>query len=98
MKWVADKLQAGETVTFRPRGNSMDPLVKNGQEVTVSPITDDTKIEVDSIVLCKVAGRILLHKVLALGTSGFLIGSHKGSTNGWTRTLYGVLTAKGDVK
>lgn len=93
MKWVADKLQAGETVTFRPRGNSMDPLIKNGQEVTVEPITSDTEIRVDSIVLCKVKGRILLHKVLAIGSSGFQIGSHKGFVNGWTRTLFGILSA-----
>lgn len=95
MNWVADKLLGGEEVTFRPRGNSMDPLVKNGQEVTVSPIAEDTKIEVGSILLCKVRGRVLLHKVLALGPSGFLIGSNKGLTNGWTRTVYGILTAKG---
>lgn len=94
MQWIADKLREGKAVTFRPRGNSMDPLIKNGQEVTVSPIADDTKIEVDSILLCRVRGRVLLHKVLALGDSGFLIGSHRGAINGWTRTIYGIVTAK----
>jgi hypothetical protein len=96
MKWVADKLSAGETVTFRPRGNSMIPLIKSGQEVTVAPITDAVKIEPDSIVLCRVKGRIYLHKVLAVGDNGFLIGNNRGHTNGWTRTLYGYLVSKGE--
>lgn len=81
-------------MTFRPRGNSMDPLVKNGQEVTVSPLTAEMVIGEGSIVLCKVKGKIFLHKVLAVGDNGFLIGNNKGHTNGWTRTVYGLLTAR----
>lgn len=94
MKWVADKLQLGETVIFRPRGNSMDPLIKNGQQVTVSPIKEDTVIELGSVVLCKVKGKIFLHKVISVGDNGFLIGNNKGHTNGWTRAIFGIVTAK----
>lgn len=74
----------------------MDPLVKNGQEVTLAPITAGVVIEPDSVVLCKVKGRIYLHKVLAVGDNGFLIGNNRGHTNGWTRTLYGYLVSKGE--
>lgn len=90
MKWVADKLQAGEIVVFRPRGNSMEPLIKSGQEVTLAPHNGDP-IDVGDVVLCRVAGNIYLHKVLAVGDRGFLIGNNKGRQNGWTKTIYGVM-------
>lgn len=88
MTWVADKLQNGETVTFCPRGHSMEPLIKDGQEVTVAPLRPDMTIYPGMIVLCKVK-HFYLHKVLAVGPRGFLIGNNKGHTNGWTRKLYG---------
>ena len=93
MKWVADKLLAGKIVVFRPRGNSMDPLIKSGQEVTLAPANGDP-IYVDDIVLCRVAGNIYLHKVLAIGDRGFLIGNNKNHINGWTKTVYGVMVKR----
>lgn len=97
MKHVVEKLQNGETVTFNPKGNSMVPLIKSGQEVTVSPLSDDLlPIEVDDIVMCKVKGKLFLHKVYAIGSDGaFLIGNNKGFKNGWTRTIYGKVTKIG---
>lgn len=89
MKHIAEKLQAGETVTFRPRGKSMDPLVKDNQEVTVVPWDGKAYLAVGTVVLCKVAGRIYLHKIIAVGDRGYLIGNNRGHQNGWTRTIYG---------
>lgn len=92
MKYVADQLQEGKTVTFNPRGNSMMPRIKSGQDVTVAPV--DTKdVNVGDVVLCKVAGKIFLHLVKAIdNTKGFQIGNNKGHINGWTRTIYGKAT------
>lgn len=99
MKWVAEKLIAGETVTFKPRGKSMEPLIRDGQEVTVVP-WDGSPLPTGSVVLCQVMGRIYLHKIIAvrfdmrgtdLTATSYLIGNNKGRTNGWTRTIFGVL-------
>lgn len=92
MKYVADQLQEGKTVTFNPRGNSMMPRIKSGQDVTVAPV-DAKDVNVGDVVLCKVAGRIFLHLVKAIdNTKGFQIGNNKGHINGWTRTIYGKAT------
>ena len=92
------KLQAGETVQFRPRGTSMSGRIESGQLVTVAPVTADTKVEYGDIVLCKVVGRQFLHLVKAkaekYGVPMYKIGNNKGFTNGWTMkdTIYGIVT------
>jgi hypothetical protein len=96
-----EKLKAGETVQFRPRGNSMEPLVKNGALVTVSP-----KIGFPSpgaIVLCKVSGAQYLHLIHSTeyeygsGKSEYRvqISNNKGRINGWTsiKNVYGIVVA-----
>ncbi len=53
MSWalhLVEKLKLGESVTFNPRGNSMSPLIKSGEEVTVSPVIN-SNIKVRDIVL-----------------------------------------------
>ncbi len=75
------KLKAGETVSFRPHGNSMQPKINNGQLCTVIPIEDE--ISPGEIVLCKVRGRQFLHLVKAVRGNQFQIGNNKGRINGW---------------
>lgn len=92
------KLQSGEVVTFRPRGNSMTPRVKSGALVTVEPITDFSTIKLGDIVLCKVSGAEYLHLVKGIrereGIPFLMIGNNKGGINGWTpqRHVYGKCT------
>lgn len=82
-----ERLSNGEIVTIRPRGNSMHPLIKSGQEVTLSPDVSDIKVE--DVVLCKVNGKQYLHLVKAVDTNGrYLIGNNKGNINGWTVQVY----------
>ncbi len=86
-------LQRGQTVKFRPHGNSMQPRIESGQLVTVSPFNGSP--EVGSIVLCKVEGRQWLHLVTAVGSDGRAqIGNNKGHVNGWcsTANIYGIVT------
>lgn len=94
MKHVADKLEQGEVVTFAPKGNSMLPLIRSGQTVTVSPVLSKDQLKVDDIVLCRVKGKYYLHKIYAVdsGTGRYLIGNNRGYKNGWTSTIYGVVT------
>ena len=89
MNWqqhIAD-LKAGKTVTFRPSGNSMEPIINSGDLVKVVPIADYAKIRKDDIVFCKVKGHHYVHLVTAtlqkMNGRRFQIGNNKGHTNGW---------------
>ncbi len=90
MGWATSyiaELQAGKTVQFRPRGRSMTGRVNDGQLVTVEPLKGLPAI--GDVVLCRVNGSEFLHLVKAVQGDRVLIGSNRGSTNGWTRAIYG---------
>ena len=100
MKNVVDKLKLGETVTFRPRGNSMSPKIKDKEEVTVIPVKKE--LNTGDVVLCKVKGRYLLHlirsvKILKNGKKRFLICNNRGKINGWIG-LNAIFGVKNNVK
>lgn len=93
MSWATQhiaKLQNGETVKFRPRGNSMSGKIESGQLCTVEPVAPDTLAKGD-IVLCKVKGSHYLHLVKAIQGKRFQIGNNRGKINGWISesSLYG---------
>lgn len=87
-KYIEDLL-GGKCVSFRPRGNSMTPLIKSGDLIHVHPDVNDLKI--DDIVLCKVRGNQYLHLVKAVTKDKVLIGNNHGKINGWTprNCIYG---------
>jgi len=85
MGWASGyitKLQAGETVSFRPRGHSMSPRIESGQLCTVSPV-DPATLQAGDIVLCKVRSAEYLHIVKAIQGDRFQIGNNRGFINGW---------------
>ena len=85
MGWASghiEKLRAGETVTFRPRGHSMTGKIESGQLCTVVPV-DPVTLAVGDIVLCKVKGREYLHLVKAIQGPRIQIGNNRGRINGW---------------
>lgn len=87
-------LRAGNTVRFRPHGNSMQPRIESGQLVTVEPVF--RPIVPGDIVLCKVEGRQWLHLVSAVGSDGrYQISNNKGHVNGWCteQNVFGIVTA-----
>lgn len=77
------RLRAGETVSFRPRGNSMVGRIESGQLCTVAPVLDHGALRSDDIVLCKVRGAEYLHLIKAVNGGRYLIGNNHGGTNGW---------------
>lgn len=99
--YINDLKDGAETVTFRPKGNSMVPLIHSGDKVTVQTLLVDANSkeasEVDwskllkkgDIVLCKVNGQHYLHKVLAITSHSVMIGNNRGNVNGWTSKIYG---------
>lgn len=96
MGWASGhiaKLQAGETVSFRPRGQSMRGKIRSGQLCTVEPLTDEHTLKKGTIVLCKVRSSEYLHLIKGTRGSQFLIGNNVGGTNGWIsrHAIFGVL-------
>jgi hypothetical protein len=86
MGWAThyiNKLQAGETVSFRPRGASMKGKIESGQLCTVTPV-DGSTLAVGDIVLCKVRGNEYLHLIKAINGPRFQIGNNRGLVNGWS--------------
>jgi hypothetical protein len=93
MGWASyyiERLKDGETVSFRPRGNSMAGKIDSGQLCTVVPIVA-SQLAVGDIVLCKVKGQEYLHLVKAIQGDRFQIGNNKGRINGWVsaNSIYG---------
>jgi len=60
----------------------MTGKIESGQRCTVEPV-DSSKLEVGSIVLCRVKGSEYLHLVKAIDGDRFLIENNRGGTNGW---------------
>jgi hypothetical protein len=94
MEWATQyiaQLRDGETVQFRPRGNSMTGKIESGQLCTVEPIDDSAALRVGDIVLCKVNGCQYIHLIKAIQGPRFQIGNNRGRINGWitANSIYG---------
>lgn len=98
MSWATPHIKALETqdtVRFRPKGNSMVPLIRSGELVTVEKFDNTYKawknLKRGDIVLCKVNGKQYLHLVLSVDADmdRAQIGNNKGHVNGWTYNIYG---------
>ena len=87
------KLLRGETVSCRPRGNSMKGKIESGNLCTLLPITKDP-VKGD-IVLCKVKGQQYLHLISAVRKNQFQISNNRGKVNGWVglNNIYGILVS-----
>ncbi|GGN61882.1 hypothetical protein GCM10010112_19470 [Actinoplanes lobatus] len=90
---VAARVAQGQAAEFRPRGNSMVPLVGSGDPVRVEPVRPET-VEVGDIVLARVAGTTYLHLVSAVdhARKRVQISNNRGRVNGWTShaRVYGI--------
>jgi hypothetical protein len=94
MGWASQyiaSLRNGQTVSFRPRGNSMSGKIESGQLCTVVPIKDASELAVGNIVLCSVRGNHYLHLIKAIQGKRFQIGNNRGGINGWigANSIYG---------
>lgn len=83
---AVDKLCGGaDEVTVKPRGNSMTPRIKSGQEVLIEAV-DPASVRVGDVVLCRVRGVIRLHLVTGIDPLNrrVCISNNHGHVNGWT--------------
>jgi hypothetical protein len=100
MGWASghiERLRNGETVSFRPRGNSMKGKIESGQLCTVEPAAPGS-LTVGDIVLCKVRGREYLHLIKAVQGQRFQIGNNRGRINGWVsgEAIFGLCVKVGE--
>lgn len=92
---ILDRLAKGETIYgYCESGNSMTPLISHREPVDLSPV-DTSKLEVDDIVLAKVAGRFYMHKITAIKDGRVQIGNNHGHINGTTslNKVYAIVSA-----
>lgn len=91
---LAAQCRAGETVSFRPHGNSMLPRIKSGQKVTVTPVPECGEIEKGDIVFCKVRGSYYVHLCTARKGDQYQISNNHGHVNGWVgpNSVFGKVT------
>lgn len=94
--WAAARalVAGGRNVEYSEGGNSMLPLIKSRQPVTLSPV-DATKLEKGDIVLVKVNRNVYTHLVKGVRVGQVLIGNNHGRINGWTSlaNVFAIVTA-----
>ncbi|MFE7463432.1 S26 family signal peptidase [Streptomyces sp. NPDC057499] len=83
---MAGRVAGGATVTFRPSGSSMVPLIRSRRQVIVAPV-DPSKVEVGDIVLARVAGTVYLHLVSSVDLAGKRV--QISNNRGWPRSSPG---------
>ena len=76
------ELHLGKPVIIYPRGNSMTPRIKSGDQCRVRPLEDNEPTKGD-IVLCRVNRKEYLHLVISVRKESYQIGNNHGRTNGW---------------
>ena len=93
LQMLISRLEAGEKVENKEGGNSMLPLIKSKQPVTIEAV-DTSKLEKGDIVYVKVHGRVYTHLITALKAGEVQIGNNHGGINGWTKldNVYGIIT------
>lgn len=80
---TAEHLKNGEVCKVIGFGQSMYPILKSGQPVICEPVTEETDLKKNDIVLCKVKGKYYLHKISAIKNGvSYQISNNHGHVNG----------------
>lgn len=93
--FIANMLQEGKTIEkYKEVGNSMLPILKSRQPVTLKPVTSETNLKKDDIVFCKVKGNYHTHKISKIRGKQFQISNNRGFINGWITKdkIFGIVT------
>lgn len=77
-------------------GESMKPILNDGEYGIVYPIDSLDDVKVGDAVLCEVDGYLMTHMVIVKSESNsktpyFLIGSSHMQLYGWTNKIYGIV-------
>lgn len=87
------ELKKGKEIARFEFGDSMHPILKNGEYGVVVPI-DIYEVNVGDAVLCEVNGQLMTHMVAMISESSYdgryvLIGNTWMQFYGWTNKVYG---------
>ena len=87
------ELKKGNEIARFEFGNSMHPILKNGEYGVVIPI-DINQVNIGDAVLCEVNGYLMTHMVVMSSDSAkdgryVLIGDTSMNCYGWTNKVYG---------
>src|SRR5438132_4971993 len=64
---IEDALATGTLVRFRAEGTSMYPTIRDGEAITIAPISVDAVVPGD-VLLCRHDTRLLAHRVVGVTT------------------------------
>lgn len=82
--YVAGLLREGKTIErYKEAGNSMLPIIKSNQPVTLEPVREDTELKENDIVFCRVKGNYYTHKISSIRDKQYQISNNRGYVNGW---------------
>lgn len=79
---VAVQLQQGQPITFRPAGHSMTGIINHRQQVTIAPVGDPQALRTGDVVLVKIRGAWLLHRIKKTAGNDLVIANARGHENG----------------
>ena len=93
-------LEQGRSLRFQARGQSMRPLIRDGDTLLVEPVGVDG-VKVSEVVICSIRpGKLVVHRVIrkspVVGGSRYLIqGDQATHPDGWIHQaqVYGRVTA-----
>lgn len=80
---LVNKLALDGKADIKPTGNSMTPLIKSGDLVSLIFVDKETQLKKGDIVFCKVKGRFMLHLITAIEKDRYQISNNHGYVNGW---------------
>lgn len=91
---IIRRLAEGKRVELKESGNSMTPIIRHREPVTLAPVNAD-KLEKGDIVLARVKGNYYTHLVSATDGDRVQISNNKGHVNGWVHKskVYGIVIA-----
>ena len=88
--FVASLLTQGQMIEkYKEAGNSMLPILKSNQPVTLEPVTDESDLKINDIVFCKVKGNYYTHLISGIrnknGQTEYQISNNHKFVNGWIK-------------
>lgn len=92
---TVEHLKQGQICKVTGYGQSMTPILKSGQSVICEPVTEETTLSKNDIVLCKVKGTYYLHKISAIKNGcRYQISNNHGHVNGiiTRKSIFGLVT------
>ncbi len=89
---IVRRLEEGEYVYIKESGNSMVPIIKHREPVTLAPVDTD-KLQKGDIVFARVKGNYYTHLISATEGERVQISNNRGRVNGWVHKskVYGIV-------